>query len=759
MFYQSQATRSDRKLLRQNLNKAKRQHGKIPVRFLKVFFTGSGAAGKTSFVRLLLKKKFNEFHHSTNVIHTNHAVSVNMVAFQGAPTKKVTWVELDSSLELGYLRSVLLSPPSKALSHPPSPSTARRATASLAENTSSSRPVESQGYQTPLQPESTIKSFFAGLFASSVKVSDLATFENLVSSSTGNKFEYQPGKVLNIITLLDTGGQPEYIHLLPTINIYPTVTFVVHNLAKSLTDQVLVEFSQHGKLVFAPYHLSYTNLDMIKLLMSAANDSVERPTSRIPQLVTKPGTNNKSFICLVGTHVDEVSPEVVKKTDKALTKLVRKTQCEAAVWQKANGNVLFSVDNTTSGNESLAEDPVADEMRKRIESLAAEKEVYELPITWMLLELEIQQICTKRKKAYISFQECVIVARDTGLISDEEEVRSVLQYHHLLGVLIYFEEVPGLCDYVIVDHQWWFDKLSGIICITFQQGSNNFHAVQKLKYQGILSKDLLKHVEWKDDIKEDYFLSLLTHMKIIAPLSIDKRKKGERGKQDVKKEYFIPYVLPTYSFSKKKDEILKQYGHLLGEPLLIQFKSGLLPRGLFCSLIVELLQHPLKNWEPHFSNDRKSHTFSNLLTFSLPNAYSLSLLDKVSYLEVQIRHPEEDVQTKLREEALSYPIHNKVYNYLVYAITEVCIRLNFCDDRLQYGFLCQNCEYSEDHIAVLPLSSTSLTHARCSLDSLHQMKMTSSNTIWFFRDQTAQSGTYMCSSCNSIILGITRGVV
>ena len=730
--------------MKQNLNKAKRQHGKIPVRFIKVFFTGSGAAGKTSFVRLLLKKEFRDFHHSTNVVHTNHAVSVKKAAFQGAVTKEVTWIELDSSLELSYLRSVLLSPPSKVSSHPPSPSAARKvSTNPTTEKASSPKPVDSQNYQTPIQPESTLKSFFAGLFASSVKVSDLSTFESLVSSSQGKKFDYQPGQVLNIITLLDTGGQPEYIHLLPTINIFPTVTFVVHNLSKSLDDQVLVEFSQHGKYIFAPYHLSYSNLDMIKLLMSAANDSVERPTSRIPQLVTKPGTNNKSYICLVGTHVDKVSPKAVKKTDKMLTDLVKKTRCEAAVWQKANGNVLFSVNNTTSGYESIAEDPVANEMRRRIELLAAEKEVYELPITWMLLELEIQQICSQRNKAYISFQECVAVARDTGLISDEGEVKSVLQYHHLLGVLIYFEEVRGLRDYVIVDHQWWFDKLSSIICVTFQQGSYNFHAVQRLKFQGILSKDLLKHVEWKDDIKEDFFLSLLTHMKIIAPLVTEKRKKGEKGKQPVKREYFIPYVLPTFNFKKKGDEILKLYGRLLGEPLLIQFKSGLLPRGLFCSLVVELLQHPLKGWEPHFSNDKKSHTFSNLISFSLPNAYSLSLLDKVSYLEVQIRHPDEDFQSGLSEEALQYSIHNRVYNYLVYSITDVCISLNFCDDRLQYGFLCQNCEHSdEDHIAVLPVSLSSKMYAKCSIDSVHQMPMQPSNTIWFFRD--TQNSKSLC---------------
>ena len=87
----------------------------------------------------------------------------------------------------------------------------------------------------------------------------------------------------------------------------------------------------------------------------------------------------------------------------------------------------------------------------------------------MLLQLDIRQICSKREKSYISFSDCVTIAKESGLISNTEEVKSFLQYHHLLGVLIYFQEVPGLCDYVIVDHQWWFDKLSSVICTTFQE--------------------------------------------------------------------------------------------------------------------------------------------------------------------------------------------------------------------------------------------------------------------------------------------------
>ena len=542
----------------------------------------------------------------------------------------------------------------------------------------------------------------------------MSTFHTILESSTST-FTHQPGEVLNIITLLDTGGQPQYIHLLPTININPTVTFVVHDLSKSLDDQVLVEYSQHGKHMFTPYHLSYSNLDMIKLLMSSANDVWERSPTPIPNLVTTASKDSGSYICLVGTHVDKAAKKVVAKTAGQLADLVDKTQCGAAVWQTNEGCVLFAVDNTTAGIESK-EDPVANVIRSRIEDLAVEKEVYELPITWMLLELEIRQVCAKKNKSYMSFDECSALAQDTGLILEKEEVRSVLLYHHQLGTLIYFAEVPGLCDYVIIDHQWWFDKLSSIICVTFKQSSHNRQAVKKLTYEGLFSKDLLQHIEWRDDMKKDCFISLLVCMKIIAPVT-----KEQDGK-----EYFMPFVLPTFT-SQQRDEILPQYGHLLGQPLLVQFRSGILPRGLFCSLIVELLQHSPKGWHPHFSHDGVHHTYSNLITFSLPDGYSLSLFDKVSYLEVQMRHIDNTSPT---------PIHVEAYNYLVYALTEVCIHLNFDYERLQYGFLCECGKTTEDHIAVLPEKITSASvYAECSVNSVIRKKLDILQLMWFVRNE------------------------
>ena len=690
------------KILRKNLNKAKKDHETIPVRVLKLVFTGPPAAGKTSFINLLLKRKFNNHSHSTNNAHPNRVVSVRKAVLHGA---KVAWIELDSDLEISYLHSMLLPKPMAT-----SPVVFSAAEKSLhlqipAENiTLPPKPAIANQFAKPQQPG--IKQRFAGIFVGAVRDSNLSTFKRILDATESQLIFHQPGEVLSIITLLDTGGQPECIHLLPTINIYPTVTFVIHDLSKNLSDQVLVEHGQHGKHVSTPHHLSY--LDMIKLLMSAANDPMERP-SIDPQLVATPGSDNKSYICLVGTHADKVSQQIKMEVERELNALVNVTHCKTVVWQKDKNTVLFPVKNTFDGHDT-AEDTVAYLVRKRIETLAREKDIYEVPITWILLELEIRQACSKRQKAYISFHDCATLARETGLVP-KEEVKNVLLYHHLLGVLIYFDEFPGLCDYVIVDHQWWFDKLSSIMSITFYQTSLDHHAVQRLKYQGLLSKELLQHVEWKDDIKMESFLSLLVHMRIIVPIV----KKG-------KEEYFIPFILPTCDF-QQSNECLVQYGHLQGNPLLIHLQSGPSPRGLFYFLVAELLKSAPRSWQPRFSDEVTCHTFSNLITFQLRDGYALSLLDKVSHLEVHIRHAEKD---------FSVPVHNKVYNYLVFALTEVCIQLNLDFERLQYGFVCQCGKGIDSHVAVIPYITPSMYYAECSIDSSHHLKLDSSHLVWFF---------------------------
>ena len=530
-----------------------------------------------------------------------------------------------------------------------------------------------------------------------------------IDSSITEQYVHPSGEVLNIITLLDTGGQPEYIHLLPTINIYPMVNFVVHDLSKKLEDQVLVEYSEDGKHIFEPYHLIYSNIDMIKFLMSGINDSFERLSSQVPQLVTIPGNDSRSYLCCVGTHADKVDADIIQNIDKQLTAMVEKLDCKAAIWENKDGGVVFSVDNTTAGDDTK-EDPTASYIRNKIDHLATDKDVYELPITWMLFELEIRQVCTSSGKAYISFKECCSIAHHANLIPDVEEIKSALIYHYLLGVLLYYPEVPGLCDYVIIDHQWLFDRISSIVCLTFKHSSDKLAKVN-LKYNGILSKELIQGLHLEEELKKEYFIGLLVEMKIIARIP-----RGDGTRDD----YFIPYILPTQPHC---DDKLSQYGCLQGEPLLIQFASNLLPRGFFCCLVVQVLQQLPKGWGCLYSEKDTHHAYSNLITFRLQGAYSLSLMDKLSYLEVQIRHLQKDYYHQ-------YPIHLKIQELLINALEVVCEQLTFNHGRLQYGFYCQCGKYDDDHMALLTRLTPPFDYALCRYGSVVPTALGNGHTVW-----------------------------
>jgi len=692
-------------------------------------FTGSGAAGKTSFSNLLMKNKFIDLHNSTNIVQAKHAVSVKKAVVVGSnqsDDQNVMWLEMDDDSQIRHLRQILSSLGNSPLpktqsnikSKPPSISQLPESNNAPITNPKNIQSINVQEASVKKQYVShknlTMKRRVTGLLQGAVKSEKMACFTSIVESSksiTTDQYFHDSGEVLNVITLLDTGGQPEYMHLLPTVNIHPMVTFIIHNLSKSLEDQVLVEYREYGKLVFEPYHLKYSNIDTIKFLMSSNNDSLERTSSQVPQLVTIPGKNNNSYLCCVGTHADKVGPDVIQSIDSQLTTLVKNLDCKAQIWQNKDSGVLFPVDNTTAGDNSK-EDPIANFIRSKIDRLAQDKDVYELPITWMLFEVEIRQVCSNSGKTYILFEECCSIAHQTNLIPDMQEVSSALLYHHLLGVLLYYPDVPGLRDYVIVDHQWLFDKISSIVCLTFKVSSNLLGACN-LKDNGILTNELLQEMDWKEELKEEYFIALLVEMNIIAPIQ---REDGNG------EDYFIPYILPPYASQLQCDDILSQYGCVQGEPLLIQFVSNLLPRGFFCCLAVQMLQQLPKDWDHLFAQKDTRHTYSNLITFRLQSAYSLSLMDKLSHLEVQIRHQENNCYHQ-------YPIHFKIHDILSDALEVVCKKLTFDHKRLRYGFYC-HCGKYDNHIAIPTRSASPSDFALCSHGSVKPTKLYDGHMVW-----------------------------
>ena len=148
----------------------------------------------------------------------------------------------------------------------------------------------------------------------------------------------------------------------------------------------------------------------------------------------------------------------------------------------------------------------------------------------------------------------------------------------------------------------------------------------------------------------------------------------------------------------------------------------MLPRGFFCCLAVQILQQLPTGWDHVLYQKHTYHSYSNLITFRSQNLYYLSLMDKLSFLEVQIRHKEMDYYNH-------FPIHIEVMSILNKALKNICDQLMFNHERLRYGFHCQCGEYDVEHVAA-HAKTPPFRFAQCRLGSITSTKLRKGHIVW-----------------------------
>ena len=674
---------------------ARTKGGTIKVRYGKVLLSGSCATGKTSFFHLLMKKKLEDQYKSTPLADAHRVIFTTKVHVQPSTSDEYVEFEvLDLESEISQLRSRVHTKVNSA----------HESTVEATANSDSITKIETD------------------------IAANLET-EQVPKQSTE--------KIWDILTFVDTGGQPEYISMLPAVNNSVMITFVVHKMegeVESLHSPVTVTHS--GKHCFQPYTLGYSNLDLIKTLISFTNNIFLHKKPFLDDVCCKKG-NSVSYLSFIGTHLDKVSETDIIKIDKILARTVVDSELKNVLRLNPNFKYLIPVDNTTAGRTD--EDKSASKIRNEIYHLLQQQDIYEVPYIWLLLELEIRKVCKGRGCSFITYTEVLELCKQKEMINDNEDfIRNGLKFHHLFGVLLYFDEVEGMRDLIITDHKWLFSKLTDIVLHSYSTDLTSADDLE-FEHQGIFNKTLLDKINLatefkksgidteKFDVKES-FLNLLKFLKFIAPIENSTK-------------YFMPCLLRNCNFAKDQQKFLKSYGtncvvtvdnpNLPIEPLLVQFtlcsssdQVGSFPRGVFCCLVVQL-QQDHQNWRLQWSPNTKK-MFSNLVTFFVEDrncGHYVTLIDRLFFLEVQIAH-----DTKI---VYGSTIHHKIFCNVRDALLKVGESLNFCKFMLSYGFLCHNCKEPECkepevHITKLSKMNSAYLHCYC-----NQTKVTPSHKVWF----------------------------
>ena len=104
---------------------------------------------------------------------------------------------------------------------------------------------------------------------------------------------------------MGTGGQPQFISMLPAVNSFAMITFIVHKMEKggqSLIKTVKVQYgNKKGKISYKLHPHKYTYLQLIETLISYSSNILPPDTKFLEKVkIEMKYANTPDQYCLLG---------------------------------------------------------------------------------------------------------------------------------------------------------------------------------------------------------------------------------------------------------------------------------------------------------------------------------------------------------------------------------------------------------------------------------------------------------------------------
>ncbi len=417
--------------------------------------------------------------------------------------------------------------------------------------------------------------------------------------AASGKWEELTGKLENLCLLYmkDTGGQPEFMDMLPALIIGPALYFIFCRYGDNLDEAYKVTLRGVSNCQIPEKMSSCTVRQNITSALSSIYSMKHYSTRRASDCTNvlfddlyknRPDTS----VYFIGTHKDKVSSQEMIDFDKKMQEVIKDaifSEQELVRFVSQNGfeskdpkdempqgmeRLIYPIDNNSGTEEEI------EGLQMFIKNALNQFPRHEIPARWLPFSLLLRFT----EKKYIDLKVCYQYGEILQM--DENETNVALWFfHHYTGIIYHFPNVPHLENIVITDTQLVFNCISHLIFeigISLRQGAGD-----KLRKVGQISFADIKNVSG-EMFQPLQMEALLKHFHIIAPLHESFLKK-KCIDDDTSQLYFMPCVLPNCSneelVSKTQDICSKGKVHAMK----ICFPSGFTPIGLFPSAIASLV--------------------------------------------------------------------------------------------------------------------------------------------------------------------------
>ena len=673
-------------------------HGYVEARDIKALIFGAAGTGKSHTIALLMDEEPPTIRHSTPC--ATRPVRVDKLEEEGGKWVRVTHDQLSQTIAD---TSTML---------PQNPSTARKATSSTL--SSAHTPVGTSESKTAPKPKTASTENATAASTTREKVSSVSSSsaeDELLRRIEMSPYGHRAKKAFkrDRITLIDTGGQPQFHEVLPMFMGETSASMFTIKLDDSLDDHPLIEFYDDSGHLVSSYRSPFTSQQILMMCM---------------RVIQSQASQSQESLCptpiFVGTHKDlEQQCESESREDKnrkihdMLPPAVQDNAIYCDKWLK---ELIFAVNAKTPGPQ---EKKIAAELRRVIveRSRVTPKQI---PLRWHALELALQKLMLELGRGVLSKAECLEVAQRFHFTDDSFE--EALKYLHNLNILFYYKDV--LPNVIFCDPQVLLDKVTELVEHSYrlQTGACQYIAaagdLRRFRDQGIVTLELLSKKEFRRHYVQSLFspgelLRLFKKLLIVSPIT-----EGE---------FLMPCLLqvtqePTpFAPSSSVPSLLFYFPH---SPLL----------GVFCALIAYLLSQA--KWKLLFDASSRSpvKVDRNNVQFEVPGGDlpgTITLSDSFStYFQVSIQLPEKAPR------ALYSAVFPHIRDTIVAGIRKASSALHYNNSVPKDAFLCLEHSASENvtpHASVVDSTRTLMT---CTLNSKVCTILTEEYLVWFGPNDT-----------------------
>ena len=489
---------------------------------------------------------------------------------------------------------------------------------------------------------------------------------------------------LDLIHVLDTGGQPECMEVMPTLIHNSDLVILVLDLAQGLECCTTPFCAEEGTRYEKSTLLQRQNKQIIRQLIRTMQ------AKRARSNYTGESSSRRSRFLVVGTHRDCIKPaehyqNILNACSKELKKLFGQVVEDEQILHK--GSLIFPLNLQEPGRH---DENVLDDIRENLR-LPDVKE-FDLPLSFFMFEQDAYKYVESKARAVnaLSLKECVEIG--ARLKMSRETVQAALLYLHKHNVFLYFQDI--LPDLVFLDPQEPLELVNAMVRLSYKvkaEANEVRHLTPHMKCclaEGIITEELLKHNDLSLHFVPDMYqprdaITLFQKIYTIAPL-------GEAKNEN---EYVTMCLLPD----KTEDEIRS----LLPSsprvpPLLVHFENDCAPIGCFGNIISCLIMK--YGWDLLQTLERKPQCLAhNIVQFSdTPTVpMEITLVSCTGYFEVHV-NPINSQEEK------HCP---KICSNVVSAIEHVLKMMRY-DISIKPAFLCQ-CTHTPWYYRCLCLRNSS----------------------------------------------------